>query len=208
MVTPTLSTRVPAAMNVISMELCSHGHTCDRRRYPLISFPRMGAQWRYSGDAVKRGSERRAIVRHIRYDLSAKRGGGNVHRLLTRGILTLSPIVAPSPYNSSLSFPFRPQYAHFETPPIQFTRSLVLAPAIPRLRSTMPPTPIIAPQPRRLLPQPTIIDPSVPVLPINLDDPFICPYTCPKERSASSPHVSNSHSPYKAFFDVSVSYTL
>jgi hypothetical protein len=37
----------------------------------------------------------------------------------------------------------------------------------------MPPTPIIAPQPRRLLPQPTIIDTSVPVLPINLDDPFI-----------------------------------
>jgi hypothetical protein len=37
----------------------------------------------------------------------------------------------------------------------------------------MPPSPIIAPQPRRLLPQPTIIDPSVPVLPINLDDPFI-----------------------------------
>ena len=37
----------------------------------------------------------------------------------------------------------------------------------------MPPTPIIAPQPRRLLPQPTIIDTTVPVLPINLDDPFI-----------------------------------
>ena len=37
----------------------------------------------------------------------------------------------------------------------------------------MLPTPIIAPQPRRLHPQPTIIDPSVPVLPINLDDPFI-----------------------------------
>jgi hypothetical protein len=38
---------------------------------------------------------------------------------------------------------------------------------------TMPPIPIIAPQPRRLLPQPTIIDTSTPVLPINLDDPFI-----------------------------------
>ena len=37
----------------------------------------------------------------------------------------------------------------------------------------MPPIPIIAPQPRRLLPQPTIIDPSAPVLPINPDDPFI-----------------------------------
>jgi hypothetical protein len=37
----------------------------------------------------------------------------------------------------------------------------------------MPPIPIIAPQPRRLLPQPTIIDTSTPVLPINLDDPFI-----------------------------------
>ena len=37
----------------------------------------------------------------------------------------------------------------------------------------MPPIPIIAPQPRRLLPQPTIIDPSTPVLPISLDDPFI-----------------------------------
>ncbi|KAH9001336.1 hypothetical protein EDB92DRAFT_1826074 [Lactarius akahatsu] len=44
----------------------------------------------------------------------------------------------------------------------------------------MPPTPIIAPQPRRLLPQPTIIDPSVPVLPINLDDPFICHTPAPK----------------------------
>ena len=37
----------------------------------------------------------------------------------------------------------------------------------------MPPIPIIAPQPRRLLPQPTIIDPSAPVLPINPNDPFI-----------------------------------
>ncbi|KAI9446520.1 hypothetical protein H4582DRAFT_2069841 [Lactarius indigo] len=44
----------------------------------------------------------------------------------------------------------------------------------------MPPTPIIAPQPRRLLPQPTIIDPSAPVLPINLDDPFICHTPAPK----------------------------
>lgn len=44
----------------------------------------------------------------------------------------------------------------------------------------MPPIPIIAPQPRRLLPQPTIIDPSAPVLPINLDDPFICHTPAPK----------------------------
>jgi hypothetical protein len=44
----------------------------------------------------------------------------------------------------------------------------------------MTPIPIIAPQPRRLLPQPTIIDPSMPVLPINLDDPFICHTPAPK----------------------------
>ncbi|KAI0005968.1 hypothetical protein BJV74DRAFT_880303 [Russula compacta] len=44
----------------------------------------------------------------------------------------------------------------------------------------MPPIPIIAPQPRRLLPQPTIIDPSTPVLPISLDDPFICHTPAPK----------------------------
>ncbi|KAI0306638.1 hypothetical protein B0F90DRAFT_1665867 [Multifurca ochricompacta] len=44
----------------------------------------------------------------------------------------------------------------------------------------MPPIPIIAPQPRRLLPQPTIIDPSMPTLPINLDDPFICHTAAPK----------------------------
>ena len=37
----------------------------------------------------------------------------------------------------------------------------------------MSPIPIVAPQPRRLLPQPTIIDTSTPVLPINLNDPFI-----------------------------------
>jgi len=44
----------------------------------------------------------------------------------------------------------------------------------------MSPIPIIAPQPRRLLPQPTIIDTSAPVLPINLDDPFICHTPAPK----------------------------
>ncbi|KAI0273561.1 hypothetical protein BC834DRAFT_840454 [Gloeopeniophorella convolvens] len=44
----------------------------------------------------------------------------------------------------------------------------------------MPPIPILAPQPRRLVPQPTIIDPSEPVLPINLDDPFICRTPAPK----------------------------
>jgi hypothetical protein len=85
----------------------------------------------------------------------------------------------------------------------------------------MTPIPIIAPQPRRLLPQPTIIDPSMPVLPINLDDPFIVsafvwsllalfeglispayavPHTGTQERSASSPHVSNPYSPpHQAF---------
>lgn len=65
------------------------------------------------GRRCKTRLERRAIVRHIRYDLSAKRGGGNVHRLLTRGILTLSPIVRSlaSPYNSSPSFP---TFFHFD----------------------------------------------------------------------------------------------
>jgi len=84
----------------------------------------------------------------------------------------------------------------------------------------MPPIPIIAPQPRRLLPQPTIIDPSTPVLPINLDDPFIVslfvfsvlalsetsclphavPHTGTQERPTSSPHVPNPPSPpYQAF---------
>ncbi|KAH9981359.1 hypothetical protein BGW80DRAFT_1454251 [Lactifluus volemus] len=44
----------------------------------------------------------------------------------------------------------------------------------------MPPIPIIAPQPRRLHPQPTIIDSSTPALPINLHDPFICHTPAPK----------------------------
>src|SRR5258708_39486319 len=66
------------------------GHTCVI--IPLFASLRRGTM-AFLGRRCKTRLERRAIVRHISDDLSAKRGGGNVHRLLTRGILTLSPIV-------------------------------------------------------------------------------------------------------------------
>ena len=63
----------------------------------------------------------------------------------------------------------------------------------------MPPIPIIAPQPRRLLPQPTIIDTSAPVLPINLDDPFIVSVSCclclPYQRTHNLSDASATHLP-------------
>ena len=139
---------------------------------------------------------------------------------LTRGSL-LSPIVRSplhiTPVPPFLPFSFRPRTSPHKR---QLHQSRLIAVIQPQFVSTkqdltMPPIPIIAPQPRRLLPQPTIIDTSAPVLPINLDDPFIVsvscclclpyqsthicltqvPHTCPQERSASSPHVSYPYSP-------------
>ena len=132
----------------------------------------------------------------------------------------------PSPYNSSPSFPacfFCPHTPPHKPQLHQLRLTAVIQPQFISTKQdlTMPPIPIIAPQPRRLLPQPTIIDTSAPVLPINLDDPFIVsvssclclpyqrthlfltqvPHPCPQECSASTPHVSNSHSPsYQALF--------
>ena len=75
-----------------------HGYTCEnvvfgRSAPAIVRVPKKGGTIALLGRRCKTRLEGRAIVRHISDDLSAKRGGGNVHRLLTRGLLTLSPIV-------------------------------------------------------------------------------------------------------------------
>lgn len=98
---------------------------------------------------------------------------------LTRGILTLPPHCPVPPHITQvppfLPFSFRPPTPSCNPQFQQPCLTTIVHLPFPRYqaRPTMPPIPIIAPQPRRLLPQPTIIDPSAPVLPINLDDPFI-----------------------------------
>jgi hypothetical protein len=94
---------------------------------------------------------------------------------LTRGILTLPHCPLPShitPVPPFLPLTFRPPTPTCNRQLQQLGLTAITIPST-LLVSTMFPSPIIAPQPRRLLPQPTIIDPSAPVLPINLDDPFI-----------------------------------
>lgn len=100
-----------------------------------------------------------------------------MHRFDTR-YLTLPHCPFPrhiTPVPPFLPFPFRPRTSPCKgqrhQPRFDGNHPPQSSPTKQDL--TMPPIPIIAPQPRRLLPQPTIIDTSTPVLPINLDDPFI-----------------------------------
>jgi hypothetical protein len=93
----TVASHVLPARNVKSMNEISMFHVAVRAESSdsdvHCSRPQEGGHNSVTRRRCKTRLERRAIVRHISYDLSAKRGGGNVHRLLTRVILTLSPIV-------------------------------------------------------------------------------------------------------------------